>query len=91
MIKKNLDILIGLSPDSNISIGEELEYIKVALLYGDNITLVSPKSLLFLGVSSVLGMNERQTYRYFIDMIKGIEKDEYKRNSMKEFFNNIPQ
>lgn len=61
IIKKNLDILIGLSPDSNISIDEELEYIKVGLLYGDNITLVSPKSLLFLGVACVLGMNERET------------------------------
>ena len=86
MTKKNLDILIGLSPGGNISIGEELEYIKVALLYGDNITLVSPKSLLFLGVSCILGMNERQTYRYFIDMIKSIEKDEYKKEQYECIF-----
>lgn len=86
MIKKNLDILIGLTPDSSVSIDEELEYIKVALLYGDNITLVSPKSLLFLGVSCVLGMNEKQTYRYFIDMIKHIEKDEYKKEQYEMIF-----
>lgn len=86
MVKKNLDILIGLSPDSNVSISEELEYIKVALLYGDNITLVSPKSLLFLCVSCVLGMNERQTYRYFIDMIKDIENDDYQKEQYELVF-----
>lgn len=85
-MKKNLDILIGLSPDSSISINEELEFIKIGLLYGDNITLVSPKSLLFLGVASVLGMNENQTFRYFIDLIKEIEKDEYKKNEYETFY-----
>lgn len=85
-MKKNLDILIGLSPDSNLSINEELEFIKIGLLYGDNITLVSPKSLMFLGVSSVLGMNENQTYRYFIDLIKEIEKDEYTKNRYELFY-----
>lgn len=85
-MKKNLDIVIGLGPNSSVSIDEELEYIKIALLYGDNITLVSPKSLLFLCVSSVLGMNERQTYRYFIDMIKSIETNEYKKEQYELIF-----
>ena len=86
-MKKKLDILIGLSPDSSVSINEELEFIKIGLLYGDNITLVSPKSLMFLGVSSFFGMNENQTYRYFIDLIKEIEKDEYKKNRFETFYN----
>lgn len=45
-MKKNMDILIGLSPTNKISIEKELNYIKIGLLYGDNVELSSAKATL---------------------------------------------
>lgn len=43
-------MVIASSPPDEVSIGPELDLIKAALLYGDEVTLLSPVTTMFLGV-----------------------------------------
>lgn len=49
---REFNVVVAASPNSDMTISSELDLIKVALLYGDRATIISPLTTLLLGVEA---------------------------------------
>lgn len=63
------------SPDQGLSLEKDIRLVKLALLYSDKVTLISPKTSMIVGVIQLGNLNEGQRFSFIKEVAPVIDPD----------------
>lgn len=66
--RDQLEITVGVGPDSGLSLASELRLVRVALLYADRVLLCSPRAAMVLAAHTLRGCSLDEKMRLFRDV-----------------------
>lgn len=67
-MKKDFNMTIAAHPSNDLSLSNELQLIKIGLLYADNVKLCSPKSSIILSILSINNMSKVEKLNFIKEL-----------------------
>lgn len=75
VVNMDLESTILSSPDQGLSLEKDIRLVKLALLYSDKITLISPKTSMIVGAIQLGNLNENQRLSFITEVAPIIDPD----------------